>query len=361
LYFVFQLLAFYMNFSRRDFLFLTALSTINTAILQSQSKKTFKNSAKSKIKPTKLKKNDLIGVVAPGTSVPDPDDILRAQEILANLELRWRFSETITRGTNYRSRSVGERLDELMKMFADPDIRGIFCIRGGYGSAQLLDKIDYSLISSNPKIFLGYSDITALHIALNKYSGLITFHGPVLLSPFTHYTFNNLKNILFGLNPEPVIRNPVETGTIRLSHPIRTIREGTAEGSIIGGNLSIICSLLGTPYEYDYNNALLLLEDVQEEPYRIDRMLNHLRLAGKLNQVRGIAFGECKDCLPASPSVWDFSLGEVLDNYFKPLTIPSFYGLCIGHTPDQATFAIGAKAVLDAKTGTIQYTESVVE
>jgi len=361
LYFENQFFAYKMNFSRRDFLVLTALSSINTAILKSQNKLSMNNSAKTKIKPARLRKNDLVGVVAPGTAVPDPDDILRAQEILANLELRWRFSESITRGTNYRSRSVGERLDELMKMFTDPEIRGIFCIRGGYGSAQLLDKIDYSIISSNPKIFLGYSDITALHIAINKFTGLITFHGPVLLSPFTPYTFNNLKNVLFGLAAEPLIRNPIETNAIRASHPIRTIREGTAEGIVIGGNLSIICSLLGTPYEYDYKDALLLLEDVQEEPYRIDRMLNHLRLAGKLNQVRGIAFGECKDCLPSSPSVWDFSLGEVLDYYFKPLNVPSFYGLCIGHTPDQATIAIGARAILDAKTGTLQYLESVVD
>lgn len=313
------------------------------------------------IKPPRLRKNDLVGVVAPGTAVPDPNDIFRAQEIISSLELRAQFSKSITSGTNYRSRSVAERVDELMKMFLDPDIHAVFCIRGGYGSAQILDQIDYSLIRNNPKIFLGYSDITALHIAINKFAGLVTFHGPMLLSPFTQYSFESLRKILFGDELLPHIRNPEEKNTIRKKHFIRTLKEGTAEGIVIGGNLSIICSLLGTPFEYDFMGKILLLEDVQEEPYRIDRMLNQLRLSGKLEQVDGIVFGECNDCIPTSQNVWDFSLGEVVDYYFMQLKVPSFYGLCIGHTADQATFAIGSKAFLDSKEGTIRYLEQVVE
>ncbi len=350
-----------MKLSRRLFLSISVLSSFQHFVLKSQSKEIFTKKAEQMIKPPRLRKNDLVGVVAPGTAVPDPNDIFRAQEIISNLELRAQFSKSITQGTNYRSRTVAERVDELMKMFLNPDIRAVFCVRGGYGSAQLLDQLDYSIIRKNPKIFLGYSDITALHIAFHKFAGLVTFHGPMLLSPFSQYTFDSLRKILFGEELLPLVRNPEEKGTIRKNHFVRTLKEGTAEGIVVGGNLSIICSLHGTPFEYDFKGKILLLEDVQEEPYRIDRMLNQLRLSGKLEQVNGIVFGECKDCVPTSQNVWDFSLGEVVDYYFKQLEVPSFYGLCIGHTADQATFAIGAKALLDATEGTIRYLEHVVE
>lgn len=347
--------------SRRNFfglLSLTLLDLSNSRALNlfSQNKENFKM-----IKPKPLKKGDLVGVVAPGTAVPSPDDLLRANEILSKLGLKAKFARSIAKGTNYRTRSIQERLDDLMDMFLDKDVRGIFCIRGGYGSGQLLDKIDYNLIGSNPKIFVGYSDITALHIAFNRFARLVTFHGPMLLSPFTKYTFENFSSVIFGENKQPIIQNPLEIDTIRPNHYIRTIKSGTTSGTVIGGNLSIICSLLGTKYEFSFENTILVLEDVQEEPYRIDRMLNQLRLSGALNKVNGIVFGECKDCVATSQNVWDLSLGEVLDNYFVPLNKPSCYGLCIGHTPDQATFAIGAKAEFDAEKGTLSYLENVVE
>ncbi|MCX7908688.1 MAG: LD-carboxypeptidase [Ignavibacteria bacterium] len=348
-------------FSRRSLLSLLGLSILELSSLKVLSISKNSSNGMTLIKPNSLKENDIVGVVAPGTAVPSPDDLFRAKEILSKLNLRAKFSSNISKGTNYRTRSIQERLDDLMNMFLDKDVRAIFCIRGGYGSGQLLDKIDYSIIRNNPKIFVGYSDITALHIAFNKFARIVTFHGPVLLSPFSRYTFELLRNLLFGKEKQPKIQNPFETETIRSTHYIRTIKTGKAQGIVVGGNLSIICSLLGTPFEYDFNDTILVLEDVQEEPYRIDRMLNQLRLAGIFKKVNGLIFGECNDCVPSTQNVWDFSLGEVLDNYFSNLNKPSFYGLCIGHTSDQATFPIGVAAEIDAEKGTLTYLDNILD
>lgn len=346
-----------MNISRRTFVG-SALLSLMFLKFETHSKA---NGPMDKIKPKPLKEGDLVGVVAPGTAVPNPDELRKATEILDLLGLRYVFSQSIAQGLNYKSRSIDERVEDLMQMFTNPEVQAIFCIRGGYGSGQLLDQIDYSQVRKNPKIFIGYSDITALHIALNRFANLVTFHGPVLLSPFTEYSFQNLKQILFGKTTIPVIQNPKNRTGIRESHPIRTIYNGQTEGVVVGGNLSIISSLLGTPFEFNFSNSILLLEDVGEEPYRIDRMLNQLRLAGKFEQVNGIIFGECNDCNPSYSQVWDLSLGEVLDFYFKPLNKPAFYGLTFGHTPNQATIPFGLKAMLDADSGTLRYLEPIFD
>jgi muramoyltetrapeptide carboxypeptidase len=342
-----------MKISRRTFLG-SALLSLMFFKFETHSKV---NKQMNMTKPKPLKEGDLVGIIAPGTAVPNPDELQKAIEILNLLGLRYIFSRNIIQGSNYKSRSVSERVEDLMQVFTNPEVKAVFCIRGGYGSGQLLDQIDYSQIRKNPKIFVGYSDITALHIALNRFANLVTFHGPVLLSPFTEYSFQNLKQILFGKTTIPIVKNPENKSGVRESHPIRTIKGGQAEGVVIGGNLSIISSLIGTPFEFNFSNSILLLEDVGEEPYRIDRMLNQLRLAGKLEQANGIIFGECNDCNPSDSQVWDFSLGEVLDFYFKSLNKPTFYGLTFGHTSNQATIPLGLKAMLDADSGTLQYLE----
>lgn len=346
-----------MNISRRTFVGSAFLSLMFLKF-EAYSKV---NRQMNMIKPKALKEGDLVGIIAPGTAVPNPDELRKAAEIFDLLGLRYVFSKNIAQGSNYKSRSISERIDDLMQMFTNPEIKAIFCIRGGYGSGQLLDQIDYAQIRKNPKIFVGYSDITALHIAFNRFANLVTFHAPVLLSPFTEYSFQNLKQILFGNVTTPIIQNPKNRTGVRESHPIRTIHSGQAEGVVIGGNLSIISSLIGTPFEFNFSNSILLLEDVGEEPYRIDRMLNQLRLAGKFEQINGIVFGECDDCNPSDSQVWDFSLGEVLDFYFKPLNKPAFYGLTFGHTSNQATIPLGLKAMLDADSGTLKYLEPIFD
>lgn len=348
-----------MQISRREFISIVSILPLLKAKQSSLSTKHEVN--EMLIKPKRLKKGDTIGIIAPATAVPSPDDQKRAVEILDLLGLCYKFASSLVKGSNYKSRTISERIDDLIAMFEDPNIQGIFCIRGGYGSSQIIDKIDYSIIQKNPKVFVGYSDITALHIAINKFANLVTYHSPVLISTFTEYTFNSFKQTIFAEVQKPIIENPKLKFGVRNAFPFRTICPGKSEGRVIGGNLSIVCSLLGTDFEYDFNDSLLLIEDVGEEPYRIDRMLNHLRLAGKLKLVNGIIFARCDDCVSKDNQVWDFSLGEVLDNYFKPLQVPSFYGLAFGHTDEQATIPIGLRAKMDSDYGVLEYIENVID
>lgn len=351
-----------MQFSRREFLSIVSILPLTINLKGEQSSLSIKHKVNEVlIKPKRLKSGDTVGIIAPATAVPSPDEQKKAVEILDLLGLRYKFASSLVKGSNYKSRNISERVDDLVEMFEAPNIQGIFCIRGGYGSAQIIDKIDYSIIQRNPKVFVGYSDITALHIAINKFANLVTYHSPVLISTFTEYTFNSFKQTIFAEVTKPIIENPKSKFGIRNAFPFRTIQSGQAQGRVIAGNLSIICSLLGTDFEYDFNDSLLLIEDVGEEPYRIDRMLNHLRLAGKLKLVNGIIFARCDDCVSKDNQVWDFSLGEVLDNYFKPLQVPSFYGLTFGHTTEQATIPIGVRARMDSDYGVLEYLEEVID
>ncbi len=312
------------------------------------------------IKPKVLHEGDAVAVIAPATVVSDPDDIARAEEAAQYYGLKIIFGESLLKGSGYKTRTVEERIKDLHSAFSDKDIKAVFCIRGGYGSGTLLDKINYDLIKRNPKIFAGYSDITAMHLAINKYSNLLTFHGPMMLSTFTEYTDINFKNAMFTTQPLGLLKNPDAKNNFRTKHPIRTIVPGTAKGSLTGGNLSLISSLMGTPYEIETKGKILLIEDVGEEPFRIDRMLNQLRLAGKLQVAAGIVFGNFTDCdysSPYSSRSWDYSLGESIDNVMKDIPVPAFYGLDFGHTADQLTLPLGLEVELDTSAGTLFFNE----
>ncbi|HET8546817.1 MAG TPA: LD-carboxypeptidase [Bryobacteraceae bacterium] len=316
------------------------------------------------IKPRALKEGDTVGLVTPATYVADPDRIALAERTLKYFGLRARFGRNVRRLSGYLGGSVSERVADLHDLFADPEIRGIFCIRGGYGSGQLLDKLDYSLIRRNPKVFLGYSDITALHLAIHRETGLVTFHGPVMVSAFTDYTQKYFRAALFGAEPLGRVTNPPDTSPLRPTHILRTVRPGRARGRLIGGNLSLVSALMGTPWEIDTRGRILFIEDVGEQPYSVDRMLTQLRLAGKLDTAAGIIFGECHDCRPREfqPSFESsFSLGEVVDAILSELKVPVLYGLTIGHTDDQLTLPIGVQATLDADKGELIIEESAAQ
>lgn len=316
---------------------------------------------KKTIKPNALKIGDKVGIIAPGTNVMDPDEINKAVEVIKWLGLEPVFAESLLEQIGYKTRKAELRANDFNKMFADKNIKAVFCIRGGYGSQQILKYIDFDIVKNNPKIFLGYSDITALHLAINRYAGLITFHGPVLLSAYTNFTANTLKSMLFGESQYPLsLTNPDGLSGIRKVFPMRTIKEGKATGKLIGGNLSIVASLMGTKFEIETTNKILFLEDVGEAPFRIDRMLGQLSLAGKFDKAAGIVFGKCEDC-QGDESTWDSSLGEVLDYYFKPLDIPIFYGLLFGHSSNQLTLPINVSAELDSINQTLTILESPVE
>lgn len=315
------------------------------------------------IRPPVLRAGDTVGLITPATYVADPDQLALAERTLKFFNLRAKFGRNVGQRAGYFGNPLGGRLDDFHDMFRDKDVRAVFCIRGGYGSAQLLDRIDYDLVRRNPKIFLGYSDITAMHLAINKLARLVTFHGPVAVSRFNQYTQNSFRKALFDVAPVGALGNPVDDDALRPAHPLRTIRAGTASGALIGGNLTLVSTTMGTPYEIETNGRILFLEDVDEEPYSIDRMLTQLRLAGKFKNVAGIVFGECKDCRAHDykPSISNpYSLGEVLDNAFGELNVPVLSGLTIGHTDDQLTLPLGVRATLDATRGALTIEESGV-
>ncbi|HEX7998790.1 MAG TPA: LD-carboxypeptidase [Pyrinomonadaceae bacterium] len=315
------------------------------------------------LRPKALRPGDTVGIITPSTPVIDPDRLAVVERTMKYFKLRWKTGKNVgRRSVDYKS-FVEERLDDLHAMFRDPGVNAVFALRGGYGAPQLLDRIDYDLIRRNPKIFLGFSDITALHLAIHKRTGLVTFHGPNVASGFSNYTQQHFHRALFETTPPGRLTNPTETNELRPNHTLRTIRSGTATGPLTGGNLSLIVATMGTPYEIETRGRIFFIEDVGEEPYRVDRMLTQLRLAGKLEQAAGIIFGECAGCAPGDykPSTASpYTLGEVVDNILGALKIPVLSGLTIGHTTDQLTLPLGVMATLDADKGTLEIKEAGV-
>ena len=314
------------------------------------------------IRPRALKRGDTVGLITPSSFVADPDLLQLAEHTISWFGLKLKMGKYVRRKHGYLGGTVEERLEDLHAMFSDRGVDAVFAIRGGYGAAQLLDRIDYDLIRRNPKIFAGYSDITALHLAIHKRTGLITFHGPVPLSKFSEYTQKYYQAALFDSKPLGTLPNPPETDLLRPTHRLRTIRPGKARGPLIGGNLTLVSTTMGTPWEIDTRGKILFLEDIEEQPYSIDRMLTQLRLAGKFDGVAGIVIGECKDCKPRDyqPSfpTGGFTLGEVLDEILGKLKVPVLTGLTIGHTDDQLTLPVGVMASLDAGKGELTIEES---
>ena len=315
------------------------------------------------IRPKALRPGDTVGIITPSTPVIEPERLAVVARTMNYFKLRWKMGRNVGKhSVDYKS-FVSERLDDLHAMFRDREVNAVFALRGGYGSPQILDRIDYDLIRRNPKIFLGFSDITALHLAIHKRSRLVTFHGPNVASGFSAYTQQHFRRALFDTAPIGQLTNPPETNELRPGHALRTVRPGTASGQLVGGNLSLIAATMGTPFEIETRGKILFIEDVGEEPYRIDRMLTHLRLAGKFEQAVGIIFGECAGCAPSDfqPSTASpYTLGEVLDNILGASKVPVLSGLTIGHTSDQLTLPLGVMATLDADRGTLEIKEAGV-
>ncbi|KUK12143.1 MAG: Muramoyltetrapeptide carboxypeptidase [Moorella sp. 60_41] len=297
------------------------------------------------LQPPPLKPGDCVGIAAPAGPLQQEGYLSRGMERLRS----WGFRVVLGRPRQgcegYLAGRDEDRLAELEAMFASPEIKAIICLRGGYGSLRLLSDLDYGLIRSHPKIFLGYSDITALHLAMVQKAGLVTFHGPMIypelgghLTPFTR---DSLLGMLTGAPASLTVR-PLPGKALAVSH-------GRAGGRLIGGNLSLLVATLGTPFEIDTRGAVLFWEEVDEPPYRVDRMLTQLLLAGKLSAAAAIAVGECVGC---------GDLEELLRDRLAPLGIPCLYGLPCGHGADMATLPLGVYATLDADRGYLRIEEN---
>ena len=220
------------------------------------------------IKPAALKPGDTVGVIMPSTHVPDPDRLANIRRTVEHFGLKLKSGRYLGHRMWNFPQSIQERVDDLHDMFRDPDVKAVLPIGGGYGTMQILDRIDYGVIRANPKIFVGYSDITAMHLAFHKLSGLVTFHGPMVLAAFTEYTQKHFRKALFEAKPIGLVENPPEANPLRPSHPWRTVRPGTVRAPLIGGNLTLISTTMGTPYEIDTKGKILFQSEGAEVLFR---------------------------------------------------------------------------------------------
>lgn len=302
-----------------------------------------------KVKPKRLQKGDTIGIVAPASPLDNKSDLIRGVKTLEEWGYQVVVGKHVNKKHEYLAGTDEERASDLNEMFADDAIDAIVVTQGGYGSARTIRYLDFDLIRDHPKIFVGYSDITSLHLALQKFTGLVSFHGPGMAGFNPEFLTEYRKESFLKALTEP---QPI--GEIRLADDkkwINVINEGKVRGEIVGGNLTLICSSLGTPYEIDTDGKILFFEELDTEPWIIDHMLSHLYNAGKLQRAAGIVIGECVDCVPFKHNPGfpvTFSLEDVLEQYLMPLEIPVMYGLPLGHTPDLATIPLGVEALLDA-------------
>lgn len=296
------------------------------------------------ITPPRLKPGDTVGLITPGSYITD-DGLQKAIKNIESLGLKVKRGKHLRAENGFTAGTDAERLADLHAMFADPEVQGIWCARGGYGCGRLLPLIDYKLIRSNPKILIGYSDITALAIAITKETGLVTYHGPVGSSDFTDFTLGHLKRaVMKGGVFAPILRpETIPEGSVYETY---TITPGRATGPLWGGNLSLLASLAGTDYAPPVKGSLLFIEDIGENPYRIDRMLTQLRQAWGLDRCAGIALGVFKGC-EADPDDRSLTLRETLTERFGDLGVPVAYGFPIGHIPDMCTLPLGVRGEMD--------------
>lgn len=317
--------------------------------------------------PKQLSPGDTLGIIAPASAAPNPKAVDRAIAVLEKLGFKIKLAPNVRKRLGYLAGTDRERAGDLMRMFADKGVNGILCVRGGYGTARLLPLLDYDLIRANAKIFVGYSDITSLHCAFLTKSNLISFHGPMLNSEFAHKDLPEftVQSFLRTLSA-PFTRGNRPVGNIAESYhgkTVKILRRGLARGQLIGGNLALLCTIVGTPWQPSFRNRILFFEDLGEAPYRFDRMLTHLLNCDLLQQVAGIAVGLNADCAdPQAKSAKEYrqTLEDVLKDRLLPLKIPIVTGLPFGHVPHNATLPIGVRATLDANHGRLTLDESGV-
>lgn len=338
-----------MTFTRKDFLRTTALASLAGMTVSGTACST-NSSIRKKVKPRALKEGDTLGLIAPASPIYEESVFDEMLVNLTDLGFELKLGKHVRNRNGYLAGTDAERLEDLMNMFKDPEVDGIMCIRGGWGCNRILTDIDYDVIRANPKVFCGFSDITSLHMAFYEKSDLYTFHGPVGKSVWNSFTTDAFKSIIW--NGEQIEYTIPES-----SEDHFVITEGKAEGILLGGNLSVLVSMIGSEYLPSFEGAILFLEDIGESVYRIDRMLTQLKLAGVLDQLSGFVFGKCTECSAGNNSL---TLEQVFDDHIKPLGIPAFYGAMISHEDDNITIPFGMNGAIDAASQTISIKDSAV-
>ena len=323
------------------------------------------------IKPPRLRPGDTVAIVAPASAPPDPKAVDRSVAVLEQLGFKAKLAPNVRKRWGFLAGSDRDRASDLMKMFTNRKVRGILCLRGGYGTPRLLPLLDYKAIRANSKVFIGFSDITALHCAFLVKSNLVSFHGPMLNSdliksdcPF--FTVESLLRTVMLPCPSGRLNwsrdSKLKTKNLKLPSPV-SLSRGRASGPLIGGNLSLLCTIIGTAYQPSFKNRILFFEDLDEVPYRFDRMLTHLLNAGVLQQVAGIAIGvnaNCEDPKAKTCKEYRQTMIDVFKERLLPLKVPIVMNLPFGHVPFNATLPVGIRATLDGDKRELLITESAV-
>lgn len=306
----------------------------------------------------KLKFGDTIGLIAPSGASRKPGAIEAAVKETERMGFRVKLGESCGQKYGYLSGSDEVRARDVNRMFQDDEVDAIFCIRGGYGTMRILDRLDYEAIAAHPKVFVGFSDITAMHIAMLEKAGLVTFHGPMAVSnwsdkPLDDFSRESLYRALMQAEPVGELVNPPE-------YDKQTVNPGVCEGQLVGGNLTLIAGTIGTPWQLDTTGRIIFIEDVGERTYCLDRMLTQMRLAGMFDRCAGVVFGDFADC-PIEYPEFGCSLDQIISDVVKPCGKPVFTGLRCGHCSPKLTLPFGVKCRMDADQCTLTVLESAVK
>ena len=291
--------------------------------------------------PEPLKPGDKVAITAPSSPVPE-EKMEMSVESIKFLGLEPVVMPSCYMSHGYLAGPDTQRAKDINDAFSDETIKGIFCLRGGYGTTRILPMLDFEMIKNNPKVFIGYSDISSLHFNINQKCNLVTFHGPMPTTDYrVHEGFTNdsLRNCLFTPNKLKTITNP--EGEV-----IKVLKEGFAKGTLVGGNLSLMAGTLGSPYEVDTKGTILFIEDVDEEPFRLDKMLTALSLAGKFRDCEGVILGTFERCVTEDHPA--LTLEEIFNEVVLPWNKPTILNLRAGHIYPQSTLPMGAEVSFDA-------------
>lgn len=345
---------------RRQFNKILSLSPITLSALNplSASTDTPVKGKRPIIKPSALKPGDRVALVTPAGPI-NPEKFQNAITNLENMGLLPVYSQSAFSHKGYLAGDDEERVADFHSMIADPDIKALWCLRGGYGCTRIINKLNYNLIRKNPKIIIGYSDITALLLAIYAKTCIVGFHGPVAISDvFTPFTASQANTILFGKTtlPHEILFQTQSAEKYSIGHEPYVIHEGRCAGELTGGNLSLLVCLPNTSFAPSYKGKIVFIEDIGEKPYRIDRMLTYLLQATDLSMAAGIVLGVFNDCETSDPNT-SMTLKQVLIDRLSPLNIPCFYGFTFGHVVDICTFPIGVQASMDTSSLNVRLLE----
>lgn len=314
------------------------------------------------LKPARLKPGAVVGIISPASATFVKEELNIVLDAVRGLGLVPKLAPHVRDRYGYLAGTDKDRAADINQFFNDPQIAALLPIRGGWGCSRILPYLDYEAIRQNPKIIIGFSDITALILGINARTQLVTFHGPHGLTSWRTSQTESFRRVLFAGETVTIV-NPKDGDDsdrlMQVKNRIQTITPGIAKGKLIGGNLSVLSGIVGSPYLPNMAGAILFLEDTGENIYRLDRLMTHLKIAGVFDKLAGFTFGQCPGCTPDA-DYGSLTLEEVVWGHIQPLKIPAYYGAAIGHVENIVTLPIGLEVEIDARAGSIKMLEPAV-